>query len=132
MRPPDPVRPPRGTRSDDPGRSRRIPRPLGVLLVTLIAGAALLGLAAPTPATTQPTPPQPTPSQPTAPPAETPDETAESPEGLRVSGTLRDNDTPLERVRVLAIDSSGEQVDDDLSDASGRWELAVPTAGRYT
>jgi len=108
-----------------------------VLLVTLIAGAALLGLAAPaltTPAlaATQPIPTQPTPSQPASP---TDEETAEpeEPSGrLPVSGTLRDDDTRLEGVRVQAIDASGEQVGEDISDARGRWELTVPKAGTYT
>ncbi|MGQ0775772.1 MAG: ABC transporter permease subunit [Pseudonocardiales bacterium] len=106
-----------------------MPRPLGVLLVTLIAGAALLGLAAPTLAATQPTSTQPTPSQPAAP---TDEETAEPSEGLPVSGTLRDDDIRLEDVRVQAIDASGGQVNVAISDARGRWELTVPEAGTYT
>ncbi|MGH3940178.1 MAG: branched-chain amino acid ABC transporter permease [Pseudonocardiaceae bacterium] len=129
MRPPGSVRPPRRAPSDHPGRSRRLPLPLRVLLATLLAGAALLGLAAPALAAAQPVPLQPTPSQPAAPPEE---ESAELAEGLPISGTLRDDGRPLQGVRVLALDSTGRQVDDDISDDRGRWRLTVPEAGTYT
>ncbi|HET9254852.1 MAG TPA: branched-chain amino acid ABC transporter permease [Pseudonocardiaceae bacterium] len=98
------------------------------LLLILIACGALLGLAAPAlAAEPPPSPPPPTqPPQPTQPP---------SPErpGLPVSGTLRNADgTLLGGVRVLVLDASGQQAATTTSNPSGRWELAVPSPGRYT
>ena len=138
MRPPGPVRLPSPARSTTAGPYRRIPRPLGVLIGVLIAGAALLGLVAPglavsQPAPTPPTPAQPTPTpsnQPTATPSAQP--TAPAEDGLPASGTLRNDDgTLLSGVRVQVLDSSGRLVDDDLSDPRGRWELTVPQPGQY-
>ncbi|MGH3914270.1 MAG: ABC transporter permease subunit [Pseudonocardiaceae bacterium] len=131
MRPPGPVRPQRGMCSDDPRPSSWIPRPLGVLLVTLIAGAALLGLALPAFAASQPTPAQPTTTQPPS-TQPTPPPEDEPAEGLPVSGTLRNNDTLLAGVRVQAFDSGGELVDETTSNGRGRWELTVPEPGQYT
>ncbi|HEU0090328.1 MAG TPA: branched-chain amino acid ABC transporter permease [Pseudonocardiaceae bacterium] len=105
---------------------RRFPRPLAVLLIMLVAGAALLGLAAPAlaapaPAAQQPLPTA-TPAQPSAPEAE----------GLLVSGTLRNDGTLLTGVRVEALDAGGVRVAEAVSDARGHWELTVPVLGRYT
>ena len=111
-------------RTEEPGS---IPRSHGllralllVLVVPLLAGVALLGLAAPAPAApvlTAVQPPPPPPQQP----------------GLPVSGTLRNADgTLLAGVRVLVVDPSERQVTSTISDAAGRWELAVPRPGSYT
>ncbi|MGQ0718379.1 MAG: branched-chain amino acid ABC transporter permease [Pseudonocardiales bacterium] len=125
MGPAGPVRRPSRARSHEPRSTCRAPGALRALLVALIAaliaGAALLGLAAPALAGQQPSPP--TRSQP-APPEE---------QGLPVSGTLRNADgTPLAGVRVQALDSGGQQVAETASDPSGRWELTVPKPGQYT
>ncbi len=116
MRPAGPVR--RRTRGPDLLRALLV-----ALIAPLIAGAALLTLAAPALAAGQPFPTAPTPSQPPL-----PDE-----QGLPVSGTLRNVDgTPLAGVWIQALDSSGQQVASTASDSAGRWELAVPTPGEYT
>ncbi|MGH4013091.1 MAG: branched-chain amino acid ABC transporter permease [Pseudonocardiaceae bacterium] len=120
------MRPPSQTSSPDTGLSRRISRPLRVLIVTLIAGTALLGLAAPVLAgalgTERPSP---------SPAASLPAQPGE--EGLPVSGTLRNDDgTLLAGVRVQAIGADGELVAETTSDARGRWELTVPEPGQYT
>ncbi|MGH3888707.1 MAG: ABC transporter permease subunit, partial [Pseudonocardiaceae bacterium] len=121
MGPAGPGRRPSRARSPEPGPTCRAPGALRALLVLLIAGAALLGLAAPALAGQQPSPTPPTPSQPA--PAQ----------GLPVSGTLRNVDgTLLADVRVQALDSGGRQVAATTSDPSGRWELTVPTPGQYT
>ncbi len=144
MRPPGAVRPPSRMPSDDPRPSSRIPRTLRVLVVALIAGAALLTLAAPAlaalapappPATTAvnaqdirqpPTTPEPSPAVPS--PPGVPEQ-----EGLPVSGTLRGADGALlAGVRVQARNSEGRDVAEAMSDARGRWELAVAEPGRYT
>jgi branched-chain amino acid transport system permease protein len=127
VRPAGPVRRRIRARPDDPGPAHRAPGLLRAILIALIApliaGAALLTLAAPALAAEQPSPTAPTPSQP-PPPEE---------QGLPVSGTLRNVDgTLLAGVRVQALDSGGQQVASTASDTRGRWELAVPTPGEYT
>ncbi|MGH3882201.1 MAG: branched-chain amino acid ABC transporter permease [Pseudonocardiaceae bacterium] len=127
MGPAGPVRRPSTARWQEPGPTCRAPGALRALLVALIAaliaGVALLGLAAPALAGEQPSPTPPTPSQP-APAQE---------QGLPVSGTLRNVDgTPLAGVRVQVLDSGGQQVAETTSDTLGRWELTVPTPGQYT
>ena len=97
-------------------------RALVVALITfVIATAALLGLATSALATpahaafmaSQPPPPE--------------------QQGLPVSGTLRDADgTLLAGVRVQVLDANAQQVASTTSNASGRWELTVPSPGRYT
>ena len=116
-----PVRRPSRARSAHPGPTYRAPGALLVALIAaVIAGAALLGLAAPALAGQQPSPTPPTP----APSAE---------QGLPVSGTLRNVDgTLLTGVRVQVLDSGRQQVAETTSDTSGRWELTVPRPGQYT
>ncbi len=122
MRPADPIRRPTGAQPEGPG-VHRVPHLLRAILVALIAGAALLTLAAPALAAEQPSPSTPMPSQP-PPPEE---------QGLPVSGTLRNVDGALlAGIRIQALDSGGQQVASTASDARGRWELAVPTPGEYT
>ena len=126
MRPADPIRRPPGARPEGPG-VHRVPHLLRAILVALIApliaGAALLTLAAPALAAEQPSPSTPMPSQP--PPPEK--------QGLPVSGTLRNVDGALlAGVRIQALDSGGQQIASTASDARGRWELTVPTPGEYT
>jgi neutral amino acid transport system permease protein len=100
-----------------------------VLLAALVAGAALLGLAAPAPAAPLPVPTPVPASSPAAPAQPSPDPE----QGLPVSGTLRNDDgTLLADVRVRALDATGRQVDETRSDARGRWELTVPEPGSYT
>jgi branched-chain amino acid transport system permease protein len=104
---------------------------LGALLVALIAlviaSAALLGAAAPALAGQQPPPTPPTPSQP-PPPGQPPEQ-----QGLPVTGTLRNADgTLLSGVQVQVFDARGRQIASTTSNSSGRWELTVPVAGRYT
>jgi len=123
------ARPPVRARSRDPGFGR-VPGPLrallGALLGTLIASSALLGLAAPALAAPALAPLQP--SRGALSPPAPPDQP-----GLPVSGTLRNVDgTLLAGVRVQALAAGSQQVASTLSDASGRWELTVPTPGRYT
>jgi neutral amino acid transport system permease protein len=116
-------------RTEEPGS---IPRSHGllralllVLAVPLLTGAALLGLAAPAPAAPAPAAPVVIAAQPPPPPPQQP--------GLPVSGTLRNADgTLLAGVRVLVVDSSDRQVASTISNATGRWELAVPRPGSYT
>jgi neutral amino acid transport system permease protein len=121
VRPAGPVRSPDGARPDNSGFTRPVAGLLHAVLGALIAIAALTGLAAPALATQQP--PHGTSSQP-APP--------EQP-GLPVGGTLRNVDgTLLSGVRVQALDASGQQVASTTSNTGGRWELTVPTPGRYT
>ncbi|MGH3796372.1 MAG: branched-chain amino acid ABC transporter permease [Pseudonocardiaceae bacterium] len=119
MRRPGPARPPSRMRTADPGTPARTPLLLRLLLVTLIAGGALLGLAAPALAVPQPA------VQPRPAPA--------AQQQLPVSGTLRNEDgTLLSDVRVQALNAAGRQVADTVSNARGRWELSVPEPGRYT
>ena len=118
---------------------------LRALVVGLVAGAALLGLAGPVLAAVAPAPPAMSPAasapagnlgQPPPSPSPSPSP-ASSPvpgqEGLRVSGTLRNADgTLLAGVRVQAVNSAGRQVAEAVSDDRGRWELTVLEPGRYT
>lgn len=132
MRPPGPVRSPSGARSGNSGSTRWAGGLLRALLValiaSLIASAALLGLAAPAlvaPALAAPQPPptSPTPSQQALP------EQA----GLPVSGTLRNVDGMLlAGVRVQVLDANGQQVASTTSNTNGHWELTVPSPGQYT
>ncbi|HKR48563.1 MAG TPA: carboxypeptidase regulatory-like domain-containing protein [Pseudonocardiaceae bacterium] len=120
MGPPGPVRRPSRARSEERGLTPWAPGVLRALLITLIASAALLGLATQSLAAQQPPT---TASQPTPP----------EDEGLPVSGTLRNVDgTLIAGVRVQVLDSSGQQIAETTSDANGRWELVVPKPGRYT
>lgn len=126
MRPPGLVGKPGGARPGNPGSAWHLGvlRPLLAGLVAMvIASAALLGLAGPARAGQQPPPTPPTPSQPTPP----------EQQGLPVSGTLRNADgTLLAGVQVGVFDAGGHQVTSTTSNSSGRWELTVPAAGRYT
>ena len=120
------VRPSNGARSTGSGTTRWAIGALRALLLALIApmiaGAALIGLAAPALAEGPP-PPTPALSQPPA----------SEQQGLPVSGTLRNVDgTLLAGVRVLVLDAAGRQVTMTTSDTGGRWELRVPRPGRYT
>ena len=127
MRPPGPVGDPDGVRSGKPTSARRSLWVLRALLAAMIMSAALLGVAVPALAGQQPPPTPPTPTQPT--PSEQPSEQ----QGLPVSGTLRNADGALlAGVQVRVFDASGKQVSSTTSDSSGRWELTVPTPGRYT
>ncbi|MGH3907434.1 MAG: branched-chain amino acid ABC transporter permease [Pseudonocardiaceae bacterium] len=137
MRPPGAVRPPSETPARHPGSSPLIPRLLRALVVGLLAGAALLAVATPALAALTPAPHaapaaagnlgQPPPS-----PGPSPSPAPEQ-EGLPVSGTLRGADGALlAGVRVQALNSGGQQVAEAVSDARGRWELAVAEPGRYT
>ncbi|MEV1294773.1 branched-chain amino acid ABC transporter permease [Pseudonocardia sp. NPDC049635] len=93
------------------------------LLVVLIGGLALSGTALAA-AATPTTAPQ-TASQGT-------DSPAQQTDGIDVSGTLRDQDgEPLPNVTILA-ELDGAPAAEAVSDATGRWELTVPTAGSYT
>ncbi|HEY6423757.1 MAG TPA: branched-chain amino acid ABC transporter permease [Pseudonocardiaceae bacterium] len=99
------------------------------LIASLIAGVALLCLCTPALAALQPSPPPPVPPQPAIPsqPA-----IPEEP-GLPVDGTLRNaGGTLLTGVRVQVLDSGGQQVAETTSDTRGRWDLTVPSPGRYT
>lgn len=143
MRPPGPTRPSRGAWSGDPGPSRRTHHPLRLLLIALLAGGALAGLAAPAIAAVLPTSGlpatsavvvagrQPPPSPP--PPSGSAEPSAPEGNGLPVSGTLRnENGALLSGVRVQALDSSGRPVARTTSESGGRWQLQVPKPGTYT
>src|SRR6185437_13992298 len=104
----------------------------------MIASAALLGTTGAYWAASaggQPPPTPPTSSQP-VPPEQPPEQPSDQPpeqQGLPVSGTLRNADgTLLAGVQVRVFDAGGKQVSSTISDNSGRWELTVPTPGRYT
>ena len=131
MRPPGLVGDPDGVRSGKSASARRSLWVLRALLAAMIMSAALLGVAVPALAGQQPPPIPPTPTQPT--PAEQPADQPSEQQGLPVSGTLRNADgTLLAGVQVRVFDASGKQVSSTTSDSSGRWELTVPTPGRYT
>jgi branched-chain amino acid transport system permease protein len=135
VRPTGLVGKPDGARPGNPGFPRRSLGVLRALLVALIAavimGGALLGAAAPALAGQQPPPTPPTPSQ--APSPEQPSQQPSQQQGLPVTGTLRNADgTLLVGVQVQAFDAGGRQVASTTSNSSGRWELTVPAAGRYT
>lgn len=131
MRPPGLVGDPDGVRSGKPASARRSLWALRALLAAMIMSAALLGVAVPALAGQQPPPTPPTPTQPT--PAEQPADQPSEQQGLPVSGTLRNADGALlAGVQVRVFDASGKQVSSTTSDSSGRWELTVPTPGRYT
>jgi neutral amino acid transport system permease protein len=89
------------------------------LLVALLAGLGVAGTAFASPPTPTPPPPPATPTP--------------TPTGIPVTGALRDDQGKLlTGVRVTAEGAGGTVVAEDLSDASGRFEIYVPQSGNYT
>lgn len=96
------------------GRSPAAARWLAGLLIALVGTLALSGAAAAA----------------TAPPATS--GPVQQPGGIDVSGTLRDQDgRPLANVTIVAA-RDGAPVAEARSQPTGRWQLAVPSAGSYT
>lgn len=92
--------------------SGRIPRPVALVLATLFAALALLGVGSSVAsASTDP---------------------SEEPSGpvLSIGGILRDGDDPVEGVEITVEGGGFEET--AISDENGRWSVEVPEEGDYT
>ncbi|PSL36692.1 amino acid/amide ABC transporter membrane protein 1 (HAAT family) [Labedella gwakjiensis] len=92
--------------------SGRVPRPVALVLATLFAALALLGVGSSVAsASTDP---------------------SEEPSGpvLSIGGILRDGDDPVEGVEITVEGGGFEQT--AISDENGRWSVEVPEEGDYT
>jgi neutral amino acid transport system permease protein len=95
------------------GKSLRlVPRPFALVLATLFAALALLGIG--TSGASASTDPSEEPAGPV----------------LTISGILRDGDDPVEGVDVLV--EGGDFSEIGTSDENGRWSVEVPEEGDYT
>ena len=116
--------PPGRARHGGPDRSRRPALAARLLLVLLVSGAALLGLAGAALATGGPDAGRAAAAARAA---------QQDPGGLPIRGTLRNDDGAfLSGVTVEVLDAGGTSVVETETDTEGRWELTVPQAGTYT
>ena len=52
-------------------------------------------------------------------------------EGEKLQGTLQSQGQPVNGVKISAVSEDGTPVGEATSGADGKWEIPIPTAGKY-